>query len=330
MATLTASSQLTLVELAKRKDPSGNLATIAEVLAEDNEILMDAIYREANDTFSHKIVQRNSLPTGTWRKLNSGVSIEGSTTLEVTEGIGMLETYSEVDKELVLASPNPSEMRMSEARAFIEGMSQTLASTIIYGNANTDPEKFSGIATRLDSLSATTNVIGAGGTGSDTTSIYGIQWDMNRVYMIYPKGSELGIKHTDLGEVTSSSVTTTAFNAAMYQVYRDHFQVKCGLAVAEPRSIIRYANIETSGTSNLFDEDELIRLLNRMPKSGAGCSLYCNSTIKSQMEIALKDKTNVNFTADSGEGLAGVPVLRFRGCPVRKVDAITITETAIS
>lgn len=323
MSTLNAVKQLTLVELAKRKDPSGNLATIAEVLAEDNEILTDAPYIEANDTFSHKIVRRANLPTGSWRQLNAGVANEASKTQEFTETIGMLETYARTDKDLVDSAPSPQAFRMQEAKAFLEGMSQTLASTVIYGNHQTDPEKFTGLASRMASIAATSNVINEGGTGSDLTSIYIVQWGIGRAYMIYPKGSAIGIQHRDLGEDT---VSDTA--GYWYQAYLDHFQVKCGMAVADPRCIARLANIETTGSSNIFDEDNIITLLNRMPMSGAGAVIYCNATIKTQMEIALKDKANVNFTTDNG--LGGVPVLRFRGVPVRKVDAITITETALT
>src|SRR5512139_2955530 len=106
----------------------------------------------------------------------------------------------------------------------------------------------------------------------------------------------------------------------MWQVYRDHFKVDVGLSVRDERCIARYCNIERSGTTGIFDDDEVIRLMNRMPDAGSGAVLYVNADIKSQMEIALKDKTNVNFTLDNG--LGGVPVLRFRGCPVRKVDQI--------
>jgi len=59
MATMSTLTQLTLVEVAKRKDPDGNMATIAEVLAENNDIVSDAIFREANDTFSHKTTRRS-------------------------------------------------------------------------------------------------------------------------------------------------------------------------------------------------------------------------------------------------------------------------------
>jgi len=325
MSVLHSDAQLTLLELAKRTDPDGDLAVIAEVLAEDNEILLDAPWLEANDTFGHKITRRTSLPTGSWRKLNAGVAAEMSRTQEVYETIGMLESYAEVDKDLADAAPNPKQFRNQEAQAFLEGLSQTLASTSIYGNTATTPEKFDGFATRMPSIAATTNVINEGGTGSDLTSIFIVNWGPNKVFMVYPRGSKsMGVKHTDLGEETKSASST------LWQVYRDHFQVKCGIVVKDDRCIGRLANIESTGTSNLFDEDNLITILNRMPSAGRGAVLYCNATVQSQMEINLKDKTNVNYTPGGGEGLAGQPVVRFRGCPVRRVDQITITEAALS
>jgi len=322
MATLNTYSQLTLLELANRMDPKGNMAIIAEVLSRDNEILQDAPWLEANDTFAHRIVQRLSLPSGSWRKLNSGVAAEASQTKPVTETIGMLETYSEADKDLVLAAPDPRVFRNSEAVAFLEGLSQTLASTVIYGNAMVDPEKFTGLAPRLDALSQT-NVYGAGGTGSDLTSLYGVQWGENRVFMVYPKGSKSGgITHTDLGEVTK--VDSSGY---MWQVYRDHFQVKCGLVVKDERCIFRIANCETSGTTNIIDVDLIIEALNRMPMSGKGCILYANATMKSYLDKLANDKSNVIYPVKDA---FGVPVTSVRGCPVRKVDAILDTESQVS
>lgn len=326
MATLNAYSQLTLLELAKRTDPQGDSAQIVEVLEKENEILLDAVWLEANDVWSHKTTRRISNPSGSWRQLNAGVAAEASRTQEVTEGVGMLESYAENDKALVDSAPNPDSFRNSENVSFIEGMSQTLASTVIYGNAVTDSNKFDGFATRMGTLDAAHNVIGQGGTGSDTTSIFIVNWGTNRVHMIYPKGHKsVGVEHRDLGEDTK-----TDSNGNMWQIYRDWFGVKCGLVVRDDRCIARLANIESAGTTNIFDEDNLIKLLNRMPGSGRGASLYVNDTIQSQMEIKLKDKTNVNYSPGRGEGLAGEPIVRFRGCPVRKVDAILITETAIS
>jgi hypothetical protein len=47
------------------------------------------------------------------------------------------------------------------------------------------------------------------------------------------------------------------------------------------------------------------------------------------MQIRLKDKSNVYFTRDQGLD-GGGPVLRFQGVPVRKVEQLLDTETAIS
>jgi hypothetical protein len=321
---------MSMLELARRMDPDGDLSVIAEILAEDNEWLVDANWLEANDVFSHKHTQRTSLPSGSWRKINEGVGVESSQTIEVIENIGMLEVYSEVDKELVDAAPNPASFRMQESSAFLEGLAQTLAATFLYGDEGTDPEQFTGLAPRMASLAATANVIGEGGTGSDLTSIFIVQWGETRTHMIYPRGSQLGIRHTDMGEVTVTSATSLRPSTAQYQAYRDHFQTKSGLVVRNPKCIARLCNIETTGTTNTFDEDNLITLLNRMPMKGKGAAIYVNETVLTQMEIKLKDKNNVFYTASGGEGLAGEPMIRFRGNPIRLMDQILITEAALT
>ena len=322
MATLDAYGQLTLLELAKRTDPQGEAARIAEIMSEANEILLDAVWGEANNVTSHKVVRRDCLPSGSWRHINKGVATEASTTTEVNEPIGFLESYSEVDKALVDMAPNPKQFRMDEAGAFIEGMSQTLANATMYANHAIDPEKLNGLSVRLDELS-NDRVIGAGGSGGDTTSVFVVQWGLNQVFMAYPRGSKnVGIEHRDLGEVTLTDGTNP------YQGFRDHFVTRSGLVVKDTRCIARVANIESAGATNLFNEDDLITVLNQMKNGGKAAVIYVNRTIKTQMEIALIDRANVNFT--TANGLGGVPVLYFRGSPVRLVDQISNTETVVA
>jgi hypothetical protein len=321
MATLDAYSQLTLLELAKRTDPKGEAAKIAEIMSEANEILLDAVWGEANNVTSHKVVRRDHLPAGTWRHINKGVSKEASVTTEVNEPIGFLESYSEVDKALVDMAPNPRQFRMDEAGAFIEGMSQSLAAAIMYGDHAVDPEKLHGLSERLNDLSMA-RVIGAGGGGGTTTSIFVLQWGLNQVFMAYPRGSKnIGIEHKDLGEVTLLDGTNP------YQGFRDHFVSRSGLVIKDTRCLARVANIESAGAVNLFDEDHLITVLNQMKNGGKGAVIYVNRTIKTQMEIALIDRANVNFT--TANGLGGVPVLYFRGSPVRLVDQLANDETEV-
>jgi len=100
MAELTVRGQLTLVELAKRTN-NKELLTIAEVLNEDNELVQDAVWLEANDITSHVYTRRTSLPTGSWRQINKGVVEEASSTQQIREPIGILEAFSKTDCVLV-------------------------------------------------------------------------------------------------------------------------------------------------------------------------------------------------------------------------------------
>jgi hypothetical protein len=332
MAELTR-NKLSLIDIAKRSDPNGDTAVIAELLAEDNEILQDAVWGEGNDTFSNLSTQRSSLPGGSWRRINAGVGTEASNTRQVVDTLGMLASYAECDKTLADAAPNPKAFRMSEASAFIEGMGQTLAESMIYGNGALDPEQMTGVAPRTATLSGTgtakNTVLGCSGTGSDVTSVYLINWGLDKVAMFYPKGQpNMGITHRDLGEVTLEEYTSAnAPTGRKFQGYRDYFEVKAGMFVKNPKALGRVANIETTGTSNTFSDTVMLNVMNRMLKRGIGAKAYCNETVLSQVDVLVKDKTNVHYTSAE---VFGVPVQMFRGVPIRRVDEILDTETAIT
>jgi hypothetical protein len=320
MADLT-DVRLGLVEVVKRHDPNGALATIAEVLAKATPIVNDAVWKEGNDIFSNKTVRRSSLPSGTWRKLNFGVAKESSDTVEMVDVIGILEARAENDCEIINAFANPQQARMDEAASFMEGLSQEMASTMIYGNAITSPEEFTGLAPRMDTLSATTNVIGGGATTGE--SIYCVTWGVNTCFMAYPRNTSGGLQHEDLGIQDAFDSSSNRFRA-----YCDRFVWRAGMVVKHPRAIARYANLEGAGTTTTFDEDELIRLLNRMV-TGPGTKIYVSRDMLTQMQIRLKDKSNVYFSR--GEGLdGGGKVLTFNGFDVRMCESIVDNETTVA
>lgn len=313
---------LGLVEVVKRHDPNGNLAMIAEVLNKTNLIIQDALWREANDFWSNKTVRRSSLPSGSWRQLNKGVAPESSDTVTLVDTIGQLYARNNIDVDAVRSASNPDQFRSDEDKAFVEGLGQEIADTLFYGNAFTSPKEFTGLAARMDAVAATANVLNEGGTGSDVTSIYVVTWGANTCHLLYPRNSMAGLEMNDLGicDVLDS-------DSYAYRAYCTEFKWNIGLAVKHTKAIGRIANIEASGSSNIFDEDNLITLLNRMVVN-ANTRIYCNETVMTQAEIRLKDKSNVNWS--TREGLGGVPFMQFRGIPVRKCEAIKDTEDAIS
>lgn len=331
----TIGTKLTLADWAKRIDPGGKVDKIVEMLNETNEILDDMVWLEGNLPTGHRTTIRTGLPSATWRKLNYGVQPSKSTTIQVDDTCGMLEAYAEVDKKLADLNGNTAEFRLSEDRAFIEAMNQEFADILIYGDTDTNPEKFLGLAPRYFDILATTsygknNVLNAGGSGSDTSSIWLIVWGPNTVHGIFPKGSKAGIETQDLGEVTLEDSATPA---GRYQGYRTHYKWECGLCVRDWRYIVRIANFETaiattgSTTNGVASANLLAQAMNWIPNLRMGRPVfYCNKYLKTQFDQLAINKSNAFYTANDPFGRLQT---NFMGIPIKKVDAITL-ETALS
>jgi hypothetical protein len=317
-----STDRMTLMQMAMQVAPDGSERAIVEILNKSNPIIQDAVWDEANETDGHRYNHRVTLPTGAFRVHNQGVAVEKSDIIAKVAKVAMLESFAEFDKSLLKKASNPEAIRMRQGKAHIEGMGQTLVSTVLYGNNATEPEKFTGLANYMPSLAD--NVISAGGSGSDLTSVYVVKWELGKVWMAYPRSHpSVGVEYQDLEEVT---LTDSA--GKLYQGYRDHYSIHCGLVVEDPRYIGRLCNIETSGATGLFNEDLLIKLMNEFPDDGAETTIYVSKGVKTKMEILLKDKRNINYT--TAEGLGGVPILHFRGSPVHKLDGLVETEAAVS
>jgi hypothetical protein len=317
--------------VAKRSDPDGKIDTIVELLAETNECLEDMTFLEGNLPTGHRTTIRSGLPGSTWRKLNYGVQPSKSTTVQVTDTAGMLEAYAEVDKALADLNGNTGSFRLSEDRAFLESMNQTMATTLFYGDTGTDPEKFMGLAPRYSSTSAESgdNIISAGGSGSDNTSIWLVVWGPNTCHGIYPKGSSAGLNHQDLGEVTLEDAA-----GGKYQGYRTHYKWDIGVSVRDWRYVVRIPNIDISNltkdasgsSANLIDL--MVQALEKVPNLGLGrATFYGNRTISSFLRRQITNANNVNISMDE---VAGKRVMTFDGIPFRRNDALLNTEAAVS
>jgi hypothetical protein len=327
MATI-GTTALTLIDWSKRLDPNGNTADLVELLNTTNPILTDAAVVEGNLPTGHRTTVRTGLPTPAWRMLNYGVQPSKSTTVQVDDSSGMLEAYSQVDKDLANLNGNTASFRLSEDRAFIEGMTQEMASTLWYGNTATDPKKFLGLSPRYASLSAANadNIIDASGTQTDNTSIWLITWSDQTTHLIFPKGSRAGLQSRDLGEQTLIDAA-----GGLYQGYRSHYKWDIGLSMRDWRYNVRICNIDVS---NLIADSsaanltrQMIKATHLLPSDGMGKSVfYVNRTVSTYLDLQMMNATNVNLTLSEA---AGVRVMSFRGIPIRRSDALLNTEARV-
>jgi hypothetical protein len=335
MSTVGA-SVLTLADWAKRVDPDGKVPTVVELLGQTNEILTDMLWKEGNLPTGHRVTVRTGLPAVAWRLLNQGVSVSKSTTAQIDEQVGMLEAWSEVDKDLAELNGNTAQFRLSEAFAFIEAMNQEMAQTLFYGNSGTAPEEFTGLSTRYSSLSAANgqNVINAGGSGSDNSSVWLILWGDQTVHGVFPKGSKAGIVHEDMGLVTVE--TTAGVGGTRMRAFQDHWQWKCGIVLKDWRYAVRVANIDISNLvakSSAADLiDKMIMAIHRIPSFKLGrAAFYMNRTCAEMLDIQRRDDTVTGgLSGGDVDGIAPARANYFRGIPVRTVDQLLETESTVS
>jgi hypothetical protein len=331
---LLAAGQLTLADWAKRLDPNGQVPAVAELLSQTNEILEDCVFQEGNLPTGHRVVIRTGLPTVYWRSINQGVPVSKATTAQVDESCGILEARSHIDVELARLNGNTASFRLSEDTAFLEAMNQAQASTMFYGNPATDPRQYIGLAPRYGTISGAgnaQNIIDAGGTGTDNTSIYLVVWGPQTVFCPFPKGSQAGLQHKDLGE---ESVPDASNN--FYQALRTLYQWKNGLVVKDWRYVVRIGNIDVSNLVSEVAAADLVKLmsraLDRIPNLNMGRScFYMNRTVYSMLRLQALNKSQNAISISDAMTQFGTPAkwANFQGVPLRKVDQILNTEARV-
>lgn len=331
MATL-GNSFVDLIDVYKQQDGRGQMVPIIEMLMELNPMLDDAIAVECNKGTTHLHTVRSGLPTVTWGKLYKGVPNSKGRTAQVEDTTGFVEGLSTVDKRLLTLSNNEGAVRLSEAQAHIEAISQEVQTKVIYGNSASDPEEFMGLSPRFNSLSASNGgqIIDAGGTGSDNTSVWFVTWGDNQCGLLYPKGTQAGVQREDKGEQRVNDETGDA-----YYAMEEMFTWNIGMYVKDWRYVSRVANIDVSlmraGSVALYDfmRKAFYKLQNRRVVGG-NLAIYCNRDVLEALDaLATNAGASDSFIRLRTVEIEGKEVTTYRGIPIRETDAIINTEARV-
>ena len=331
MATI-GTENLTLADWQQMLDPNGKIAPMINMVTKLKPELSDVVVKEGNLPTGNKVNILAGLPEPTWRKLNYGVKNSKGKRVTVTDTLGMLEDYGEVDKSLADLNGNTNEFLLSENSAHIEGMGQGMAETIFYGDITVHPERFMGLAPRYNQLSGadtSENVIDGGGTGVNLTSIYIVTWGNQQTYLFSPKGQKVGMKVKNLGEVTLYDE-----NGHKYQGYRTHYKWDAGLTVADWRYNVRIANIDvdtlnataTGSSADLIDllDDAIMRVHNL---DVGKPMIYMNRKVAGFLNRQAKNNGNVRLSIDE---VAGKKMRTYFGVPIRITDTIITGEAKVN
>lgn len=339
----------TLVDVATRMDPEGKIPVIAEMLSQCNDYADDMPWVQANEHTGHEFVFRTSIPAGAWRSYNMGVGYGKSTTAKARVGIGMLEDYSQVDRALAEHSGDREKFRQSEDVAFMEGMSQTIAQTMWYGNTAVTPAEFMGLSPFYNTVNTATaqnasNVIDGGGVGSSNTSLWLVGWSPETIFGVFPRGSKAGLDMEDKGDVTPGFDSL----GNRFEAFTSWFRQQAGLCPKDWRWGVRCANIDVTAAGlagpNAIDifatMAQMIMLPPKATRASSGIVKtdapmddptprlvwYCNRTMRHWMDVqAMRDRNVLIGLKD----YAGMPCTGWRDLPIKIVDQLVNTESRV-
>jgi len=329
-----------LIDLYKSENPDGTVADVIEMLTEMNPILDDALAVECNQGTKHLTSIRTGLPSVAWGKLYQGIPQSKSAKAQVEDTTGFVEALSTIDCRLLDLAKNRGAVRLSEAEAFLEAMNNEIATKIFYGNSATDPDQFMGLAPRYsDTTAANGNqIVKAGGAGPDNTSIWFVTWGDNQTHLLYPEGSQAGVKREDMNK---QRVLDGSGNA--YYAEEEKFTWHCGLSVRDWRYNARIANIDVSASladpSNIDGSNTSIwdvmrkaywALQNRRVPGGRQ-AIYLNRDMLQVLDAAsVNGGANDSFVRLTPAQVEGKEVLTYRGIPLRETDALINLEELVS
>ncbi len=331
---------VTLADVAKSKNKQ--IGKVAEVLVNHNAMLNDIPYMEMNEGTVHKEDIRSALPEVYYRKANQPIPASKSTIEERTFTATHFESKSQIDRAVAERGgmDRVAYNRWNQATGHLQAHANELASLMIYGSPSTSNLKTAGffdIYSTLATTEETSNqIIDAGGTGSDNTSILKVHWGERSIFGVYPKGTTSGLTREDYskgGKKVQIGGLDENGNAGDFWGYEEDFLTDHGLVVKDYRQAVRIANIDVSDLVAGSGADLIDLMISADykiddPNNGQGV-WYVNRTI----EAALHKQSLTAVGAGAGltyDNYQGKKILHFLGSPIRRMDALLNSEAAVT
>jgi hypothetical protein len=322
MAALTSYSNMNIAEVNKRAGYD-NLANVLGEVAKRNDFVSQVPWLPSTHGLYNKSLQATRLGAGAFSKINGPTtSISSSTDFNV-EPVKMYEGDSEVDQRILLGADDPRATRDSEDALNLKGMMDDWAYNLFYGSDVTAPDSLKSLAQRRAKLS--TYCIGASGTGSDLTDLWTMELGPSGFYLAYAKGGSPGFVTRDEGKHKINVPT----GSGQYWAWIRHYEINAAIVLRNERALIRYTNIETSGSSNIFDAATYIKKVQaQLPSMGRDAINFGNRTLVGQLTADAYAKSNAAYSIQDIEGFG--PVMRIVGIPVMVCEVIPDTVTALT
>lgn len=299
----------------------GQYLEMAQNLVQVNDLLRYTPTFPANENLSHRGARYDSLPEAVYSALGDAVTSSFARISSYREVLGILRSRWQCPEDILKAQGEPSQMdrfRTGQERANIEGMTQGQAQALLRGASAANHERLDGIFQRApwNSITNTTYVFDAGGTGSTLRSALLIKPGQDTFHLLHPKyHATKGIERIDRGSVPVLVTTTDAngtSNATRFDVMTD-FEYWGGWNIVNQKAIKRIVNIPVDYASlsalivrKIIEARHRHSVISSMPGAvnpqmmvEAPWHLYCDPLVYTQLVDYTLGKLNVNYTANN-------------------------------
>lgn len=319
---------VTMHDMAARIGANGDKATqkVVELQSQTNALFQVLGFKPCNDGTKETVMLRNALPDTAWRMLNKGTKPTKSATEETAFTCGALEDFADVDERMMKINKNSNTWRLSENYAHQEAMAKKMATTFFYGDEKVNPASFTGLSAFYYSKSQNKlyadQIVDCGGTGDNLTSLWIMTLSDDTLYGIHPETIPAGYQYRDMGMVELRDKDNGIFYG-----YRSKYNWDMGIALRDPRYVVRMANIDVTK----FEDSNFIRNMidgyNRIHNVDHGRTvIMCNRQVQTYLAILASEKANVNLRIDE---FGGKKIEHFWTSPILRCDAILSTESQL-
>ena len=337
--TVQSSDSPTIIDVKKMKDPKGNLLRGANLMAQVSTLNRTFNYVPCNGGLVHRVGQIVTEPGTTIRARNEGVLATTEQRVQHDEGFADYHQWAKVDAGIAQDIGQIAQFRGQAVRGKFAAIARKVEYDTFYGSKAANAGKgIDGLVVRFNSIGQ--QCIAQTASGSALTSLWVFRASPETVYYIYPEEGTSGIRHRDFGLVIEDSQNGVA--GANMSCYKDEVWQEVGLAVEDPRCVVRIANIPSgdftalTGTQETTDKDNLIHQImianGRLPKDVMGRDFgVCNRTVYTGLRrLAYEKSTAAVSVGTAFTAIGQKEAIIVDGLPIFLSDAIGNGETAVA
>lgn len=337
MASLIADGP-TIIDVEKSKDPKGNALRAANLMAQTIALDNMLNYVPCNGGLIHRVGQIVTEPGTTIRARNEGVVATKEERVQHDEGFCDFHQWGKVDAAITEDMGQLAIYRAQRVKSGFSAIARMKESKVFYGSkAASAGKEFDGLTIRFNAVGQ--QVIDCGGAAT-LASMWLFRASPETFYFIYPENGTKGMRH--IAHPLGVTDTQNGVTGANMSVYRDEMWQEVGIAVEDPRCIVRLANINVAHFTDLTSTqaptsftsvlDKAMVAHDRLPTDATGRDFFvCNRSVYSGLRRLAKEKSM--GAIGWGEALTVLgprKAIMIDEIPVFVSDALTIAETQVS